>query len=326
MDIDDQEDSKLEGGGRNSRTAGRHYLGDTYPGEASAKPMGYEKPGLVALSDADLFRYTGKQDISQNLRHRSILPYVFYIQQVAEIEPEYTKVTDNTLREIKVDQRKEESENKRNQVVRILVIVAMLFVVVVLSVITFVASVSTGGTVIPLLGVAWSALVVKASVIITGVISITALGGLIAGAAGNSAAARILSGMFVDPIGAFIDPPQTPLKLIARCQMLEELIDTVSDENGNTPGLDTIRVSYAEYKYAQARANFIINYSLPQLENMDPYHIDSLNGPIESAFRCGEITQVERTQAYFLLKLTSSARLISEQSPSVSSFVLGFPS
>jgi hypothetical protein len=297
--IDDDEDIRPGNvGGRDSITASRHYLGATYPGEGSAKPMGYEKPGLVALTDEELFTYTGKQDISQNLRHRSVLPYVFYLQQVCEIEPDYTKVTDNTLREIKIAQRKEQSELKRNQVIRIVVIVAVLFVIIVASVITFIATVGTGGAALPGLSLAWSALAVKVSFVITGIAAVAGLGGLIAGSEGNKPAARILSGLTVDPVGAFVDPPQTPLKLLARCKVLDELIDTVADEDNIEPGIDTIRVSYAEYKFAQAQLDYIINYTLPQYENMDVYRVDLLNGSIESSFRCGELTQVERTQAY----------------------------
>jgi hypothetical protein len=104
----------------------------------------------------------------------------------------------------------------------------------------------------------------------------------------------------VNPAGAFMNTNETTTGLLARCETLAAILSTQTNENPKvTSNINRNRVTYAEYKWAQKYADYIVTTAYPiLLQNYDPYYIDTLKGNIESLYRCGEITEKERTQLY----------------------------
>jgi len=317
-------------GGYNSVTASRRHLGDRYDDEqpsndnlppySNVYPMGYYTygtgtpashnlafpnrayyPPLLAITESELFTHQGKCDISNNLRFRSVLPYVFYMNQLADVEPDYTRVTSNVLRDIKIEERRQESENRRRQTQRIATVIFLAITIVALSVITLVSSIFGPGVLVPIFQ-AWSGTVLAFATTVTAITATLGLAGTILKESGyNERNGRILSSLFSDPVGLFRNPPITPVGLQNRCIMLENLLDKLhtEDRNDDDPILDTVRISYHEYIYAKEKSNYLISHGIQDiLADMDVYYIDGVQDNIESLYRCGEITETEKTQSY----------------------------
>ena len=266
--------------------------------------MAYNRPNLVALTDSELFTYQGKHDISQQNRCMSILPYVFYVKKVSEVEPAYRKVTDPTFKEILIERRKQESENNKKKFVQIFTIIFMAFIIIQLAIITAITSVFTGGALAVALGPVWVTVIGVMTTALA--VAITIASGSLT-LAGEEDAARRVSMFTVNPAGAFMNANPTPTGLIARCETLAATLSLQTDEiPKGTPTISASRVSYAEYKWAQEYLKYLYKTLYPELlENYDPYYIDTYQANIESLFRCGEISETQRTQ-YYLNGLTGT--------------------
>jgi hypothetical protein len=191
----DQDTSDDQCNGGNSRSAYRTYNGEKYNDEFyldSVRPMQYRKPELVALTEQQLFNNQGKQDISLNKKYRSVLPYIFHIQQSAQVEPSYTKVTDPTWREIKIQQRIQESIAINRKFVQTISVVFMAIVLVIASVISAAAAFFTAGASIP----ASIVLISNILVVLTALAAVAAFG---VSLSGNNQIARQMNMFLVNP-------------------------------------------------------------------------------------------------------------------------------
>ena len=293
----DGNDDRTRGYG--SHSGFRSFNGERYDDEPNnMTPMQYDRPNLVALTDEQLFSSQGKHDITLNKRFRSILPYLFFVQQIGDIEPAYTKVTDpeTIWKNIKIEARRQESENVKNKFTQILLVIVMAYLVILAAVVSVVGTVFSGGALAVALGPMWIG-IATAFTTLTAVVAVT---GAILTAAGQIQIGRSFSMFFTNPVGAFLNPPISSTNLFARCAMLSNTLNTQTDENPDVlPTVQLNRVTYAEYKYAQYYSDLIVNTFYPQaLQTYNPYYIDGYQGNIESLSRCGRITLAQRAQMY----------------------------